>query len=101
MESIPVRHHDAWNKGKLVGQQARIKLKEIRASRGRVTTSRRRSCASHRLTCIHPSDVVETTSTSHQPASTSRHARSLDQASLRTDLRVPHRPLCKSQIAAL
>ena len=92
MESIPVRHHDAWNNGKLVGQQARFKLKEIRASRGRVTTSRRRSCASHRLTCIHPADVVETTSTSHQPASTARRARLLDQTLLRTDPCIPYRP---------
>jgi hypothetical protein len=29
MESTQVRHHDAWNKGKLVGQKAQFKLKEI------------------------------------------------------------------------
>ena len=26
MESTQVRHHDAWNKGKLVGQKAPFKL---------------------------------------------------------------------------
>jgi hypothetical protein len=29
MESTQIRHHDAWNKGKLVGQKAPFKLKEI------------------------------------------------------------------------
>jgi hypothetical protein len=29
MESTQVRHHEAWNKGKLVGQKAPFKLKEI------------------------------------------------------------------------
>jgi hypothetical protein len=29
MESLQVRHHDAWNKGKLVGQKAPFKLDEI------------------------------------------------------------------------
>ena len=29
MESTQVHHHDAWNKGKLVGQKAPFKLKEI------------------------------------------------------------------------
>ena len=29
MESTQVRHHGAWNKGKLVGQKAPFKLKEI------------------------------------------------------------------------
>jgi len=29
MESTQIRHHDAWNKGKLVAQKAPFKLKEI------------------------------------------------------------------------
>ena len=29
MESTQIRHHDAWNKSKLVGQKAPFKLKEI------------------------------------------------------------------------
>ena len=29
MESTQIRHHGAWNKGKLVGQKAPFKLKEI------------------------------------------------------------------------
>jgi hypothetical protein len=29
MESTQVHHHDAWNKGKLVGQKATFKLKEM------------------------------------------------------------------------
>jgi len=33
MESTQVRHHDAWNKGKPVGQKAPFKLKEIWAIR--------------------------------------------------------------------
>jgi len=66
-----------------------------------VVMSRRRSSAPHPLTRIDLSDIVETTSTSHQPTSTPRHARLLDQASLRTDLRVPRRPPCKSQTIAL
>ena len=36
MESTQVRHHDAWNKGKLVGQKAPFKLKEIWAIRVRL-----------------------------------------------------------------
>ena len=36
MESTQVRHHDAWNKGKLVGQKAPFKLKEIWAIRDRL-----------------------------------------------------------------
>jgi hypothetical protein len=29
MESTQVHHHQVWNKGKLVGQKAPFKLKEI------------------------------------------------------------------------
>ena len=29
MESTQVHHHGAWNKGKLIGQKAPVKLKEI------------------------------------------------------------------------
>ena len=36
MESTQVRHHGAWNKGKLVGQKAPFKLKEIWAIRVRL-----------------------------------------------------------------
>ena len=36
MESTQVRHHDAWNKGKLVGQKAPFKLKEIWSIRVRL-----------------------------------------------------------------
>lgn len=36
MESTQVRHHDAWNKGKLDGQKAPFKLKEIWAIRVRL-----------------------------------------------------------------
>src|SRR5437660_4618610 len=36
MESTQVRHHCAWNKGKLVGQKAPFKLKEIWAIRVRL-----------------------------------------------------------------
>ena len=36
MESTQVRHHGAWNKGKLVGQTALFKLKEIWAIRMRL-----------------------------------------------------------------
>ncbi len=36
MKSKQVRHHDAWNKGKLVGQKAPFKLKEIWAIRVRL-----------------------------------------------------------------
>ena len=66
-----------------------------------IVTSRRRSLAAHPLTRIDPSDIVETTSTSHQPASTPSHARSIDQHSVRTDLPAPLRPPCKSQTVPL
>jgi len=36
MESTQVHHHDAWNKGKLVGQKAPFKLKEIWSIRVRL-----------------------------------------------------------------
>ena len=36
MESTQVRQHGAWNKGKLVGQKAPFKLKEIWAIRVRL-----------------------------------------------------------------
>ena len=36
MESTQIRHHDAWNKGKLVGQKAPFKLKEIWSIRVRL-----------------------------------------------------------------
>ena len=36
MESTQVRHHCAWNKGKLVGQKAPFKLKEIWSIRVRL-----------------------------------------------------------------
>ena len=36
MESTQVRHHGAWNKGKLVGQKAPFKLNEIWAIRIRL-----------------------------------------------------------------
>ena len=36
MESTQVRHHGAWNKGKLVGQKAPFQLKEIWAIRVRL-----------------------------------------------------------------
>jgi hypothetical protein len=36
MESTQVRHQDAWNKGKLVGQKAPFKLKEVWSIRVRL-----------------------------------------------------------------
>ena len=36
MESTQVQHHVAWNKGKLVGQKAPFKLKEIWSIRVRL-----------------------------------------------------------------
>src|SRR5438046_1015336 len=41
MERISSSHHEPWNKGKIVGQKARFKLKEIWALRARLQLQHR------------------------------------------------------------
>jgi len=39
METLNSHHHEPWNKGKLIGQKAPLKLKEIWAIRVRLELS--------------------------------------------------------------
>lgn len=41
METSNAHHHEPWNKGKLIGQKAPLKLKEIWAIRVRLELSQR------------------------------------------------------------
>jgi integrase len=41
METSNLHHHEPWNKGKLIGQKAPLKLKEIWAIRARLELSQR------------------------------------------------------------
>jgi hypothetical protein len=41
METSITQHHEPWNKGKLIGQKAPLKLKEIWAIRVRLELSKR------------------------------------------------------------